>query len=170
MSYWSVTHSRDEWAGYAEALDGDPVELAARLRDGMWQTEWTPPRLELVEGEIVDYLDCDLPLRLCSLRLRGLIQARRRPADRFQWLPVKVGELDYAALHVLASRMWIDVGHSRFEGGELTVPVVNRELAGERCVLAPKGDLVAWLVDDALCEELEEARVTGVEFYEVEAV
>ena len=173
-TYWLVGHDNEGRYGVAEGDELLAASLTVRLEPQAWMRDWEPIDIELVEGEFTDYLETHLPLRLCSVRMRGLINTFRAIPDRLQWLPVRVhqGEetRDYAALHLLRSPSWLDAGHSRYKDGELIRPVVNRELAGGRRVLAPLHDIVTWFVDDELVEEMEESRMTGIVFYEVETV
>lgn len=173
--YWVVGHDEEGRHGIAEGGPLLAAELSVELGPQAWMTDWEPPQVELVEGDPVDYLETDLPLRLCSMRLRGLIEVYRLMSDRWQWLPVTVFRdeeaWDYAALHVLPSSNWLDAGHARYDSDHNLVKLaVNRELAGERRILAPRNDLVTWLVDDELVEEMEESRMSGIAFYEVETI
>jgi hypothetical protein len=172
--YWLVGNDDEGRHGIAEGGEVLAASLAVRLGPQSWLTDWEAPRVELTEGEPVDYLETDLPLRLCSMRLRGLIDVYRAFSDRWQWLPVTVFRgpetWDYMALHVLQSPNWLDPGHSRYVDGELVKVAVSREFADNRRVLAPRQDLRTWLVDDELCEEIEEARTSGMAFFEVETI
>lgn len=172
--YWQVIHDDEGRHGIAEGGAELADALADEIEPQSWLTDWEPPRIELTEGEPVDYLETDLPLRLCSMRMRGLIDVFRAIGDRWQWLPVTVYRgretWDYQALHLLRAPNWLDAGHSRYVDGELARPVVNRELAGDRRVLAALGDLHGWYVDDELVEEFEEARFSGIAFCEIETV
>ena len=172
--YWQVGHDEEGRHGIAEGGDLLAVSLALALENQGWLGDWEPLRIELTEGDPVDYLETDLPLRLCSMRMRGLIDVFRAIGDRWQWLPVTVFRgketWDYQALHLLRAPNWLDAGHSHYRDGELVKPVVSRELAGDRRILVPRGDLHGWFIDDELCEELDEARISGIAFYEIETV
>src|SRR5690242_6574940 len=66
-------------------------------------TDWTSLSLLLTNGDFVDYLASDLGCRLCSSRLKSLIQAHASDLDVLQWLPVTVmcssDAKDYFILH-----------------------------------------------------------------------
>lgn len=87
----------------AEGLD-DPER--DRLLCGRDQVQdWSAPRLVVESDELVDYLPNNLGVRLCSMRMRDLIDANL-PRDRVQWLPAEVIDIygtshDYFVLHVL---------------------------------------------------------------------
>jgi hypothetical protein len=49
--------------------------------------DWSAPRLVVESDELVDYLANNLGVRLCSKRIRDLIDANLSPRDTVQWLP-----------------------------------------------------------------------------------
>lgn len=51
---------------------------------------WVTPELDLVDGGFPDYLATDLGLRVCSDRMRRVLQASASPTDVLQWLPAEV--------------------------------------------------------------------------------
>lgn len=174
MRYWSVAHDPETISGLALGSADDAARLEEQLAAQAWVRDWEPVTLELVEGRFADYLATNLPIRLCSLRLSGLVNSYRALGDRFQWLPVNVivdGEpIPFAALHILNGPMWLDVGHSRWQEEKLIHPVVNRELAAGRRVLGIRDDLRSWFIEEELCEAMEDARMSGCAYYEIDVV
>ena len=65
MPYWWVMHAEEGWRGFAQGSGADPQQIADLLAPNAYLDVWDAPRLELAEGDLADYLECDLPLRLC---------------------------------------------------------------------------------------------------------
>jgi len=73
------------------------------LPDSGTVEDWQTLILELVEGDFADYLPSNLGCRLCSKRLKDLLESHASSVDELQWLPVIVREgteqRPYSILH-----------------------------------------------------------------------
>lgn len=95
------------WAdkpGIAVAKGNVDREVDDRLIAGGSVRQWEAPRFRLDTGVAVDYLANSSAWRLCSKRLRDVLDTTRGDRDVLEWLPVAVvdragAELPYWVLH-----------------------------------------------------------------------
>src|SRR5260370_24260776 len=86
-------HFADE-PGLAVAQAPDDVDLGNRLLEGGEVTDWRVLTFVLDEGVQVDYLANTFAFRLCSQKLREVIDGNCTRQDVVQWLPAVVTGLD----------------------------------------------------------------------------
>lgn len=100
ITYYNVTFSEVAEHGVAR---GKTSNLFVLPSDGLVR-EWPELSLELTNGEVApDYMANDLGVRLCSPRMRDVLDAFAGANDVLQWLPVRVlsptETSDYWVLH-----------------------------------------------------------------------
>jgi hypothetical protein len=175
MSFYFVHFDEDETlpvARRAESIDADSVE--AQIAQAGEVREWTPLRW-LVDGTPTDYLANDLALRLCSPRLRAVIESALSPDDEVQWLDAPVrdqagNEALYHVLHVVSRPdVWDDARTIRVGGSKIVKPVVDVGLVGSRQVIAMPGEVTRLIIAGALREAIEGAKCTGLDYTKVAA-
>ena len=121
MSFYFVHFEEDETLPVARRADSiDAATVEAQIAQSTEVREWTPLRL-LVDGTPSDYLANDLALRLCSPRLRAVIEGALSPDDEVQWLDAPVrdqagNETLYHVLHVSRPDVWDDARTIRVGG------------------------------------------------------
>ena len=112
---WGVAHTIEQRELFSLPLSG-------RVED------WMPFALELRDGEFVDYLASDLGCRLCSGKMRDILQRHASPKDELQWLPVNVFRGDeqrsYAILHFPNPPDVLDKRGTLFAGDFVVKPVL----------------------------------------------
>src|SRR5258708_26799635 len=86
-------HFADE-PGLAVAQAPDDVDLGNRLLAGGEVTDWKVLNFVLDEGVQVDYLANSFAFRLCSQKLRDVIDGNSAKEDVVQWLPAVVTGVD----------------------------------------------------------------------------
>jgi len=90
----------EERFGVAHALEKPAMEF---LPDEGTVENWKPLLMELRGGDFPDYLSSNLGCRMCSERLRKILQEHRSPLDLLQWLDVvvkdKQEDRNYFILH-----------------------------------------------------------------------
>jgi hypothetical protein len=129
--------------------------------------DWVELRLDLVEGDFPDYLASDLGCRLCSDRMRGVLESTALPADSLQWLPTEV------IRGVDARRYWVlhfpepveALGDKTLRQGDFVVkPVLSvARLKGHAVLTYPGAEGMALVVEEKVKDALERASCTGLE-------
>lgn len=86
--YFRVRWRHEGWMPFATAI-GDPqqdLELAYVNKIPSWE----PLRFAVESHDLVDYLPNNLEIRLCSLRMRQVIDRNLASKDSVQWLSAEV--------------------------------------------------------------------------------
>jgi hypothetical protein len=129
---------------------------------------WVPIVLELREGDFSDYLSSTLGCRLCSPRLRNILDEYRSVDDEIQWLPVTVrkGEMAcvYAVLHFPHPPDVLNKDKSIFAGEFVVKPVLSRTAVENHHVFAyPKAGEAKLFISGQVKMAIESAGCTGME-------
>lgn len=160
------------WAdkpGLAVAQGKIDREVAGRLVAGGYVRQWDTPSLQLDAGIIVDYLANAPAFRLCSQRLREVIDGNRGDRDVLEWLPVAVAnragtELPYWVLHFPEVPDVIHKARSVFSGSVLVKACIDTTLATGHDVFTLSRYSVYLVVTDQLKTAITQAGCTGIEF------
>ena len=139
-------HYADERQQHAVAMGPDDPALDRRLALSGTIDDWAPPYLQLTPGPIHDYLPNDSGLRLCSEKLRGLLEEGRAAVDSIEWLPATVSQgdmqLTYWALHFVETPDVLHRVKSVFAGPMLVKAHLDRvRVDGHRLIGFP-GDVL----------------------------
>jgi len=129
---------------------------------------WQPFVLELREGEFADYLSSNLGCRLCSDRLKGILQNGASPDDELQWLPVEVHrgaeKRPYWILHFPNSPDVLNRNKSILAGDFVVKPVLSTDAIVSHQVFSfPKGGKLPLFVAGPVKRAIEAAGCTGME-------
>jgi hypothetical protein len=132
-------------------------------------SEWVEARL-LVDREPTDYLANDLGVRLCSARLRQVIDEAKGPDDVLQWLPVDVvgphgRHATYYVLHLVTHPDVLDrqlsiVGRQGF----VVRPVIDLRRVAAHRVFGFPGANTRLIVAESVRRAIETRSCTGIEF------
>jgi hypothetical protein len=136
---------------------------------------WNSECLTLQSGEFADYLANNAGLRLCSDKLREIIENCRGGKDALQWLETTVSDLmgarrKYFALHFPEDYDVLDRKRSILAGGGKMIVkgVLSRAgVDGHRVFSYPRESGRRCLVDDLVRQTIENAGCTGMGFSEV---
>lgn len=164
--YFKVLFGEDGVWGTAQTAEkGD---LFALPYVGAVET-WQPLTLELRKGEFADYLSSNLGCRLCSDRLKHILQSCASSDDELQWLAVEVYRgTEMHAYWILHFPNPPDVLHgdrSIFAGNFVVKPVLSKDAIGSHQVFSfPKGGDLPLFIDERVKRAIEAAGCTGMEF------
>jgi hypothetical protein len=160
------------WAdkpGLAVAQGKIDREVEKRLVAGGSIRQWDTPSLQLDRGIVVDYLANTPAFRLCSERLREVIENNRGDHDILEWLPVGVAdgvgaELPYWVLHFPEVPDVIHKTRSVFSSSVLVKACIDTSLATGHRVFTLSRYGVYLVVTYQVKTAITQARCTGIEF------
>jgi len=171
MSTFYFLHLLDK-PGTPVATGVDDPGRDRRLSEPGNVSEWDVPELAL-PGRPSDYLANDLGLRLCSTRMRSVLDDSIGPDDRIQWLPAKVRDSsatshDYWVLHMVDLPDVLDPHQSILARNTFVVkPVVSADRVGSHKVFSFPGATTRLIIAESVKRSLEAAACTGVDFAKV---
>ena len=130
--------------------------------------DWQPMTLELRQGAFADYLASNLGCRLCSDRLRNILQSHSAPEDHLQWLAVEVRRgsqnRTYSILHFPNPPEVLNKDRSIFAGDFVVKPVLSRDAIGcHRVFSYPKSGELRMFIAEPVKRAIEAAGCTGME-------
>ena len=169
--YYYMHWHEDEMLGVAWSPD-DPA-MDKLLTEPVAIVHWKPIPFTLKDGGFADYQGNSLAVRLCSEKLRGIIENNRAQVDPVQWLPCTVTangdeERPYFILHTPASYDILDKKQTLFAGGDFVVRAcLDVAAVGEHRVFALPGCKVRLMLASVVKQAIESAGCTGLEFSRV---
>ncbi|MBN73788.1 MAG: hypothetical protein CME32_31415 [Gimesia sp.] len=169
MDYFQILLDDEHEYGVATAIDYN--ELFFLPRSGA-VSDWHPIKMKLTEGTFVDYLANDLGCRLCSRRLKNILQLSAALDDEFQWLPVEVHKqremCSYYILHFPNPPDILDKKRSLFAGDFVVKPAFSRDkIGGHQVFVYPKAGELKLFVSEAVKLAIEKEACTGMELSRV---
>ena len=158
----------------AVASAPDDREQDRRLRAGGPVTDWKAVRFELGPGELADYVANSFAWRLCSTKLRDLLDRSRAAIDEIQWLPTTVtlpdgAELPFWVLHFPDAADVIDKSKSVMSGPVLVKAHLDRRLIDGHRLFGFPNESVGVIVADDIRRGIVAAGCTGMTFSKVPA-
>jgi hypothetical protein len=153
-----VAYGADD-AGRDQVLE-EPGEVA----------DWLPVELEVRGGDPTDYLANNIGMRLCSARLRDVVEQQRGDGDQLQWLEVQVVDESgvkhrYFVLHVPTHPDVLDPRRTIWAGESFVVkPVLSRDKLQGLRVFSFAGATTRLVVADVVRRAILDAGCTGVDF------
>jgi hypothetical protein len=152
----------------ALARASDDPELSKRMHSGNEINDWQILDLALDDGTVVDYLSNSYAFRLCSERLRAVLE-RQRADDFIQWLPAVVRhpggeELAYWVLHLPRLPDVLNKTKSKFSGSNLIKPCLDPSLVAGHRIFAFSRYGAALVVAEQVRAAIAEAGCTGMTF------
>ena len=162
---------------FAIARAGADQELEKRLRVGGQVSDWHVRRYNLdEEGVVVDYLPNSDAFRMCSDRLRDVLDHHRGEGDILQWLQAIVtvpgdGDLSYWILHFPKVADVINRERSVFSGANhLIKAVLDSQLVAGHHVLSFPHNSITLVISDSVKRAIAAAGCGGMEFSRVPIV
>ena len=164
-------HFADE-PGLATAQTSRDPGLGKQLRAGGRMADWEMIRVEFSDGLIVDYLANTYAFRLCSSRLRDIIEAGRGKDDVIQWLPTVVTrhdgvDLPYWILHFPEVPMVLNAARSVMAGPMIVKACLDARLVAGHQVLSFPNDSVRLVVASEVKGAIEGAGCSGMKFSKI---
>jgi len=158
----------------AVASAPDDREQDRRLSAGGPVTDWREVRFDLGSGELADYLANSFGWRLCSTKLRNLLDKSRAAIDGVQWLPTRVTlpdgtDLPFWVLHFPDAAEVIDKSKSVMAGPVLVKPHLDRRLVDGRRLFGFPNNSVRVVVADEIRRRILADKCTGMTFSRVPA-
>jgi hypothetical protein len=139
-------------------------------------SDWSPPSLA-VDGTPTDYLANELGIRLCSAKLRDLIESARAEADELQWLDAVVHDdsgshISYFVPHFPSALDVLDPDETLFapDGSTVVRPAISLARADSHVVFSYSPFGVAMVVAAELRRAIVAAGCTGVYFGSIRQV
>jgi hypothetical protein len=132
---------------------------------------WKPINILLKNGKNADYLANDLGWRICSPKLRDILDGGQGRKDILQWLPVYVedteqqSEFEYFVLIFPNNDDVIDREKSILAGKDSVVQaVLDMNKTSGHSVFSLPGEVTTLIVSKSVREAIENAHCTGIEF------
>lgn len=165
MRYFHIRGQTRKSAVIAVPQDFDELPFWADLEARRSDSSWVPPPTRALEGPLVDWAPSNLYSRLCSEKLRRILDGF---SDTLVWLPVQVetshGQVPYFILHFTEFADVIDPDKSTFVAGRLFKAHLAASKVGQRRIFAIQPLSSAAIVNEEVRQAITEARCTGMEF------
>ena len=158
---------------FALAKSSADPDLDRQLRAGGQVSDWSVRSYQLEEGVVIDYLPNSDAFRMCSDRLRDVLDHERGDGDVLQWLQAVVtdpggGDLTYWVLHFPESPDVINRERSIFSGGDHMIKaVLDMELVVDHRVFSFPHNSVSLVISDSVRRAIGAAGCGGMEFSRV---
>ena len=173
--YHKILFSDDARFGVAYLRPGKRSAVCFPEGDLLWLPyqgmveDWEQLRLNLQDGEFSDYLASDLGCRMCSLKLKEVLQAHATGNDHLQWLPVTVHhgreKRVYFILHFPNPPDVLNPDRTLFTNGVVLKAALDREkVAGHEVLTYPEGGNIVLYVSEGVRAAIEAAGCTGNHF------
>jgi len=171
VSVFFYLHFADE-DGIAVAWAPDDHELDNRLASGGWIDDWKPLKFQLDKGVVVDYLPNSFAYRLCSDRLRQVLDGARGSVDTVQWLPAIVTdeqgkEHSYAILHFPEVPNVLSMTKSVLTGPMIVKAFLDKRLVEGHRIFSFPQETVRVVIAGEVKANIESSHCTGMKFSRV---
>ncbi len=171
-NYYQLLFKDGDGLGVAHALTPPQVPLLPNLG---FVKSWEPLQFELRDGKYPDYLSSDLGCRLCSERLRDILDRYAPPLDALQWLDVAVDNgAESRGYYVLHFPHPPDVLHAEktvFAGDFVVKAVLSKHAAeGHRVFGYPNCGQLPVFISEEVRQSLRKEKCTGIQIAGVPAV
>lgn len=165
QNYYQVLWNDRKASGVALVQDYDDLFF---LPEQGPVEDWQPLVFQLTEGELTDYLANDLGFRLCSERLKQILQAHAAADDSLQWLPIEVQQagkkIPCFILHFPDPPDVLDRDNSILARDFVVKPVLSKKkLAGHQVFAYPGAGELKLFVAEPVRTAIKEAKYTGME-------
>jgi len=155
---------------FGVAYTSERQEELFRLPDSGKIEGWRRFSLDLRQGEFADYLSSDLGCRLCSSKLREVLQSHASRDDELQWLEVDIKSdsecRPYFILHFPVRPDILNREESIFAAGFFVVkPVLAKAAIGEHQIFTyPGGGDRSMYVTSKVKRAIQSEGCTGLKF------
>jgi len=164
-------HFADE-PGLAVAQAPEDVDLGNRLLEEGEVTDWKVLNFVLDEGVQVDYLANSFAFRLCSQKLRDVIDGNSAKEDVVQWLPAVVTGVDgvemvHWVLHFPDPPEVLNVSKTLMAGPVIVKACLDAALVAGHQVFGFPNESVRLIVAGDVRRAIERTGCTGMAFSRV---
>ena len=166
MDYYRICFKDEEHLGTGRMVDDRPLFFPPYEGEII---DWQELVLGLVDGDYPDYLASDFGGRICSERMRAILDDAATSDDVLQWLSVKVKSSNekrqYYYLHFPAPPAVLHPKKTIFAVGNVVVrPVLSSETAALHAVFSyPKNEGTPLIVNELVRKEIFKIGLTGLE-------
>jgi hypothetical protein len=153
-------------------LPGGPLSVGLPMTGHL--QNWVPIYFNLGEGGFSDYQGNSSVFKMCSLKMKTILDENKGPCDEIQWLTTYVKdehreEREYYILHFPEEYDTIDWNKSRLhknKPGGVIAPVFSRKKIEEkhRVFNYPDSGGLAIVITEDIKKKLEKANCTGIVF------
>jgi hypothetical protein len=172
--YQVLFKSNIETNGVGYVIEGD---VHFRLPNEGKVNDWKPIVVEVRDGDYCDYLACNIGGRICSKKLRDIINQNASTHDDLQWLDlsaIKNGEKQvYYMLHFPYPPDVLNIDRTLFvKNTDIVVrPVFSRIRCESFNVISFYENMgVSWYIRDFVKKAIQAAGCTGIEFSQARVV
>ena len=140
-------------------------------------TNWNPILLNLKDGSFSDYQANSEACRLCSSKLRSIIDRNKSPQDQIQWLPMVVKdehgeEREYFILHFPVIYDVIDRENSTYFGeDQLIKPVFSlRKIGRHKVFNYDSYNFFSFFISEDIRKDIEKEKCTNLNISKIQVV
>jgi hypothetical protein len=174
MKYFQMTYAEDnDYEPYGVAYAPPDIDPFLLPISGTKIELWTTLSLELREGKFADYLTNDLGARLCSEKLKKIIDSNRSGNDQVQWLEVIVSEENghcenYYILHFPEDYLVINKDKSIMAGDMVVKSVLDISIVKDHDIFTLPGEAGRTIfVSESLKKTIVKNKLSGMAFTKV---
>jgi hypothetical protein len=172
ITYYSITACASIGGLSGVAYLRDYTELSLLPEQG-WVGEWETPYLSLRNGIYTDYLAANIGCRLCSKKLRDILERCKSEKDVLQWLSADVesetGETRrYYILHFPELEDLLDKTKSKYVRNIVTKRIIDTKACAGREIFSYMGGYsLSFVVSQKVKEELKNAKCSGLMYRQI---
>lgn len=159
---------------FGVAFSPDFIDAGILPPNGIRFNDWKVFEFELRDGTYSDYQASDLSLRLCSEKLRNIIDDTRTQQDEVQWFETIVKSSNgekrtYYALHFPMNYPVIDYERSHISDHGIIIKPIFLETAfdDKHICVVPNEYGISWYISNELLNRITKAKCTGISFTKV---
>lgn len=170
-NYFDICVKDDDSLGFAYL---EPKRTKEVIYTGHLEvTCWKSPIFYLRGGDYGDLLANDFLCRLCSPRLRQILESNKGEKDFIEWLPAYVEnsatqqKREYFILIISQFDDVYDHEQSLYVNGSISMPALDRNKVVGHKVFSLPDDFIGLMVSEDIKVAIEEADCRGLKFYQV---
>ncbi len=171
-NYYRITAGADVGGRAGVAFIKDYSEINLLPKQGRVK-DWVTKYFILKNGEYTDYLPANIGCRLCSEKMRDILEEYKSEKDVLQWLDAEVesetGEKrHYFILHFPVLEDVLDKKKSKYVRNVLTKQVINpRACAGHEVFSCIEESTISFIVSKKVREELKKTCCRGLIYAQI---
>ncbi len=170
MNYFYVSGKNNSSFGVAYTCDEKEVDLSKPEEIRNWQTL----SFKMEKGVMADLLPNNITLKLCSKKLKDIIEKYKSVNDKIQWLPVcvdKAGQKeDYYILHLYEYLDVLNKENTIFGAYNSVIkPVISKTSVGDHMIFTFRGRESTFFISEDVKKHIEKEKCVGIEFDKVSA-
>jgi hypothetical protein len=168
--YYDILFKDDRSLGVAYTINKSDADFDLPYLGKV--VKWSPMILDLRNGEYPDYLASNLGLRICSQRMKEVLEEKATKYDELQWLEVRIRkgkeERSYYILHFPNPPDVLNKTASILVDEDVVVkPVLSPSLTKIHSVFCYPYSSITLFISSEVKDAIEAAGLTGVEISKV---